>query len=102
MGDTKRYQIGKINIKIGAVADDMVIFGKLNQELQRILNKIKTYLNSANVYLNSKKCNFLSNIKEDRNKHIVSKLEIEIKNKENEPIRYLGIWLTINLNFEHH
>jgi retron-type reverse transcriptase len=102
MGDTKGYQIEKINIKIGEVADDMVIFGKSNQELQRILNKIETYLNSANVYLNPKKCDYISNIKDDKNKHIVSKSGIEIKNKENEPIRYLGIWLTINLKFGHH
>jgi hypothetical protein len=102
IGDTKGYQIGKMQVKIGAVADDMVIYGKSRNELQRSLNKIETYLNSANVFLNPKKCDYISNIKEDKNKSIVAKSGEEIRNKGNEPIRYLGVWLTINLNFGYH
>jgi hypothetical protein len=56
----------------------------------------------ANIFLNSKKCNYISNIKEDKNKSIIAKTGEEIRNKRNEPIRYLGVWLTINLNFRYH
>jgi hypothetical protein len=101
-GESAGYQIGKEKVKIGAVADDMIIYGKSNNDLQRLLRRVEKYLNSANVELQPTKCEYISNIKEDENKFLLSTSGTKIPNRKDETIRYLGVWVNINLNFQKH
>lgn len=93
----KLNQEGQISLPLILVfADDIIVIAETVEDLERIVSKLKEYLEFVGLNLNEDKCKVL--VREPNAEAVDELVVLGRSYKTTEPLRYLGIYLTARLD----
>ena len=84
----KGVKCGMIRVKVMAYADDLVLISKTKEDLEKMLEHVRTYEKASNAKLNEKKSQLLSFGKE-----VIDKIGDIEQCKSEDKVRHLGFFL---------